>query len=220
MIVTKQSISRRRVLRGIGASIALPFLDGMVPAFASARQEVTKPTRRLSVVYIPQGVAMDDWTPVLEGASFEFTRLLKPMEPFRDRLLVLTGLDSDPALARAGEPGAGHARTPPAFTTGTHAKPTEGADVEAGVSVDQIVADQFGQDTQLGSLELGLESAAFAGSCDIGYSCIYTTTLAWRNPTTPLPLEHNPRAVFERLFGDDPSTDPAVRLAARGESPN
>ena len=210
MIITKKAISRRALLRGVGAAIALPLLDGMVPAFASG---LAKPTRRLGVVYVPMGVAMHDWTPTVEGGAFELTRILKPLEPFRDRMLVLSRLDSDPALARAGEPGAGHARTPPAFTTATHAKATEGADVEAGISIDQIAAAAFGQDTQLASLELGLESADFAGSCDIGYSCIYSTTLAWRNPTTPLPVEHNPRAVFERLFGDDPNTDRATRLA-------
>jgi hypothetical protein len=154
---------------------------------------------------------MDQWTPAADGKAFEFTPILRPLEPFRDRLVVITGLDNAPALALQGEPAGGHGRIGGAFLTGVHAKPTEGADFRAGVSIDQIAASHLGQETQLASLELGLESTDLAGACDVGFSCAYVNTLCWRSPTTPLPMENNPRAVFERLFGDSSSTDPAAR---------
>ena len=213
MIVMKKSLARRTVLRGLGASIALPLLDGMVPAFAAIRNTAATPTPRLSIVYTGNGAVMADWTPALDGPAFEFSRILAPLEPFRDRVLVVSGLDNAPGLARPGEPAGGHGRIGGAFLTGVHAKPTEGADFEAGVSIDQIAAAHLGQQTQLASLELGLESTEFAGACDAGFSCAYVTTISWRTPTTPLPMENNPRAVFERLFGDSQSTDPAARLA-------
>ena len=213
MIVTKKSLARRTVLRGLGASIALPLLDGMVPAFAAIRNTAAKPTPRLSIVYTGNGAVMADWTPALDGPAFEFSRILAPLAPFRDRVLVVSGLDNAPGLARPGEPAGGHGRIGGAFLTGVHAKPTEGADFEAGVSIDQIAAAHLGRQTQLASLELGLESTEFAGACDAGFSCAYVTTISWRTPTTPLPMENNPRAVFERLFGDSQSTDPAARLA-------
>jgi len=156
---------------------------------------------------------MSEWTPAEVGPGFTMPRILQPLEPFRDRLLVLTGLDNEPAVARLGEPAGGHGRIGAAFLTGIHAKPTEGADFDAGVSVDQIAARQLGQHTQLASLEVGLETSGLAGACDVGYSCAYVNTLCWRSSTTPLPMETNPRAVFERLFGDSDSTDPAARQA-------
>ena len=213
MIVMKKSLARRTVLRGLGASIALPLLDGMVPAFAAIRNTAAKPTPRLSIVYTGNGAVMADWTPALDGPAFEFSRILAPLAPFRDRVLVVSGLDNAPGLARPGEPAGGHGRIGGAFLTGVHAKPTDGADFEAGVSIDQIAAAHLGQQTQLASLELGLESTEFAGACDAGFSCAYVTTISWRTPTTPLPMENNPRAVFERLFGDSQSTGPAARLA-------
>ncbi len=213
MIITKKAIPRRTVLRGLGATVALPLLDGMVPAYAALRNTAAAPTRRLGVVYVPHGAVMDSWTPSTEGADFEFSPILAPLAPFRDRLLVLTGFDNRPALALKGEPAGGHGRIGGAFLTGVHVKPTEGADFEAGVSMDQIAAAELGRQTQLASFEVSLEATDMAGACDVGFSCAYVNTLCWRSPTTPLPMENNPRAAFERLFGDSDSTDPADRLA-------
>jgi hypothetical protein len=185
----------------------------MVPAFAAVRDAAGRPLRRLGVVYVPHGAVMNNWTPVSDGDDFEFTPILDPLKPFRDHLTIVTGLDHKPAAQLPGEPGGGHGRIGGAFLTGVHAKPTEGADFEAGTSIDQIAAAELGQETQLRSLELGLGSTDFAGACDAGFSCAYTSTLCWRAPTSPLPMESNPRAVFERLFGDGDTTDPTARRA-------
>ncbi len=217
MIATKKALPRRTVLRGLGATLALPLLDGMVPAFAAQRKTAANPTVRLGVIYVPMGAVMSNWTPATEGEGFAVTPILEPLARFRDRMLVLTGLDNEPAVARLGEPAGGHGRIGGAFLTGVHAKPTEGADFEAGISIDQIAAGHLGQHTQLASLELGLESTGLAGACDVGYSCAYVNTICWRSSTTPLPMESNPRAVFERLFGDSDSTDRATRLARIGQ---
>jgi hypothetical protein len=211
MIITKQALSRRTVLRGIGTTVALPLLDAMVPALTALAQTASRPKPRLGVVYVPHGAVMSDWTPAVEGAGFEFTPILQPLEPYRDNLLVLSGLDHAPAAQMPGDPAGGHGRITGAFLTGVHAKPTEGADFEAGTSVDQIAAAELGQQTQLGSLEVGIGLPDFGGACDAGFSCAYVSTLSWSTPTTPLPMESNPRALFERLFGDGTSTDPAAR---------
>src|SRR5713226_4942523 len=204
MIVTKKAISRRTVLRGMGVTLVLPLLDGMVPAFATPRQ-TAKAARRLAVIYVPNGIVMQNWTPVEEGADFSMTPTLKPLEPFREQLTVLTGL--------SGNPGGGpHAGAATRFLTDVAAK-QDNANILAGTSVDQFVAREFGRDTQLASLELGLDTRDFAGSCDIGYSCAYTNTISWKSPTTPLPIENDPRALFERLFGDSGTTDQATRIA-------
>jgi hypothetical protein len=213
MIVTRKAIPRRTVLRGLGATVALPFLDGMVPAFAATRAASESATSRFGIVYVPHGAVMANWTPAAEGAAFEMPQILSPLKAFRDQLLIVSGLDHTPAAQLPGEPGGGHGRIGGAFLTGVHAKPTEGADFEAGTSIDQIAASELGRETQLTSLELGLGSTEFAGACDAGFSCAYTSTLCWRTPTTPLPMESNPRAVFERLFGDGGTTDPTVRRA-------
>ena len=209
MIITKKSLSRRTVLRGIGASVALPLLDGMVPAFAAVRNSALKPVLRFGAVYVPNGVWMDQWTPAIEGPAFEFSPTLTSLAPFRDAVTVVSGLNV------AKNAGASlHSRASTRWLTGV--APREGqsqAGVSAGVSMDQIAAKVLGEQTQLASLELALEPNDFAGSCDPGFSCAYVTTISWRSPTTPLPMEHNPRVVFERLFGDTGSTDPAVRLA-------
>jgi hypothetical protein len=213
MIVTKKALPRRTVLRGLGATVALPLLDSMVPAFAAARSPVATPPTRLGLVYVPHGAVMKSWTPAAEGAGYELSPILQPLAPFRDRLLVLTGLDNRPALALQGEPAGGHGRIGAAFLTGVHAKPTEGADFRVGVSIDQIAAAHLGDQTELASLELGLESSDLAGACDVGFSCAYVNTLCWRSPTTPLPMENNPRAVFERLFGDADTLSRSSRLS-------
>ena len=212
MMVTKKGLPRRTVLRGLGTSLALPLLDGMVPALTATARSVAAFKPRLGVVYVPHGAVMNNWTPSTEGSGFEFTPILQPLEPFRDRLLVLSGLDHAPGAQMPGDPAGGHGRITGAFLTGVHAKPTEGADFEAGRSFDQIAAERLGKKTELGSLELGIGLPEFGGACDAGFSCAYISTLCWSSPTTPLPMESNPRAVFERLFGDGTSTDPAARL--------
>jgi hypothetical protein len=213
MIVMKKAIPRRAVLRGLGATVALPLLDAMVPALATAQNAGPKEASRLSTIYVGNGAVMKGWTPATEGTGFELTAMLEPLAPFRDRLLVLSGLDNKPGLALPGEPAGGHGRIAGSFLTGVHVKPTEGADFQAGISVDQIAARELGRQTELASLELSLDTTEFAGACDAGFSCAYTTTLCWGGPASPIPMEHDPRAVFERLFGDHGSTDRAARLA-------
>ena len=206
MMISKKAIPRRTVLRGIGAGLALPLLDGMVPAFAAIRNSAANPVRRFGVFYVPNGMAMNHWTPEGEGTGFEMTRLLNPLAAYRDQMTVLTGLNGVPSNAGV------HASAATRFLTGVTPARTE-SNLRAGVSVDQLIARSFAQHTQLGSLELALDSRDVSGSCDVGFSCTYTNTISWRNETTPLLGENNPRAVFERLFGDSGSTDPAARLA-------
>ena len=204
MIITRKSLPRRTLLRGLGATIALPFLDGMVPAPTRAAKAAA-PVHRLSVVYVPNGIVMSDWTPSAEG-SFELTPILRPLASFQDRLIVLSGL-------RNGPPNyAVHGAASTRFLTTEPPLASTGSIVEAGISADQMVAKHFARETQLASLELSLESP-FAGVCDVGSSCVYTDTISWRSRTTPLPMEHNPRVVFERLFGEADTTDPKARLA-------
>ncbi|HKQ76541.1 MAG TPA: DUF1552 domain-containing protein [Blastocatellia bacterium] len=207
MIVTRKSLPRRAFLRGMGVTIALPMLDAMTPAFSASG----KPAVRLGFVYVPNGIIMEKWTPKGEGADFQFAPIMKPLEPFRDRLLVFSGLAQ--VQGRALGDGAGdHARAGATFLTGVHPKKSE-INIRSGVSADQIAARELSKHTQFASLELGVESNQLAGNCDSGYSCAYTNTISWRSDTTPLPVENNPRAIFERLFGDGESTDAAARLA-------
>ncbi len=214
MIITKKAIPRRTVLRGVGATLALPLLDSMIPAFAGAAHAAATPVRRFGVVYVPNGMVMKSFTPEAEGAAFELTPILKPLEPFRNQLLVLSGLSSRPPVGGlAGAASGVHARASTRFLTDVPPKRGQGMEIEAGVSVDQIAAKALAQYTQLASLEVALEGRDLAGSCDVGYSCAYTNTIAWRSATTPLPMENDPRAVFERLFGDSGTTDPAARVA-------
>ena len=212
MIVMKKAIPRRTMLRGLGAAVALPLLDGMVPAFAAVRTTVAARKPRLGFVYTPNGQSMRDWTPTSLGRDFEITPILKPLEAYRDRMLVVSGLDLKTAVPRPGDPGGAHGRCSGSFLTGVHVKGTDGADFAAGISVDQIAAKALGRETQLASLELSLDPTDMAGACDIGLSCAYMNTLSWTDPTTPLPNENSPRAVFTRLFGEG-GTDPAARRA-------
>jgi hypothetical protein len=212
MIITKKHLSRRTILRGFGASLALPLLDGMVPALSALSQTAARGVRRMAVVYVPNGMMMPDWTPKGEGAGFEFSPILTPLQAYRDKLVVISGLADKHGWPTADEGAGDHARAAATFLTGVHAKKTEGSDIQAGISMDQIAAGTLGQETQLASLELALESVELLGSCDAGYSCAYANTIAWRSPTTPLPMENDPRAVFERLFGAD-GTDAAARQA-------
>jgi hypothetical protein len=212
MIVTRKSLSRRMVLRGMGASLALPLLDAMVPAFAATAKTAARGVPRLAVAYVPNGIDMPNWTPAAEG-PLELTPILRPLTPFRDRLTVVSGLASTPAMPIGGEGTGDHVRASAAFLTGTHPKKTEGPDIRAGVSMDQLAADVLGKSTPLTSLELCLDSNDLLGACESGWSCAYANTLAWRTPTTPLPMENDPRLVFERLFGDVDNTTPEARRA-------
>ncbi len=205
MNIFKKTLPRRTVLRGLGASLALPLLDSMVPALSSASAQAAQPAKRLGVVYVPNGMAMKSWTPATEGANFETTRIIQPMAAYQDRMLVITGLDGPRSNAGV------HASASTRFLTGAIPARTE-SDLQASVSLDQLVARETGRQTQLGSLELALDQNDVFGSCDIGFSCQYTSTIAWRDANTPLPMETNPRVVFERLFGDTGTTDPEVRL--------
>jgi hypothetical protein len=212
MILTGKHLNRRAFLRGAGACVALPFLDAMVPARAAAAPPVNAPVR-LGFFYFPNGLVMEQYTPLAEGAGFEFTRILKPLEAFRENLLVLSGFAQANGRALGDGPG-DHARAGATFLTGVHPRKTQGGNTRAGVSADQIAARQFGRFTQLPSFELGLDPPDLAGSCDAAYSCTYLNTLSWRTSTTPMPIETDPRAAFGRLFGDGENTEPSVRLAA------
>jgi len=201
MIITKKAISRRAMLRGTGAALALPLLDSMVPALAQV-----KSNKRLGIVYVPNGMRMDHWTPGTAGSGFELPSILKPMEPYRKQIKILSGL--------VGADGEGpHARASTRYLTGVASKRDNGSNLQASISMDQIAGRLLGRETQLATLELAIDGRDFAGSCDEGFSCAYTNTISWANETTPLPMENNPRAVFERLFGDSGSTDPKVRQA-------
>ena len=206
MIITRKAIPRRTVLRGLGTTLALPLLDSMAPALTAFGKTPARPASRLGIVYVPNGIVMEQWTPAAEGAGFELTPTLRPLERFRDRLTVVTGL-SNKGPDHAHETGA------TSFLTGVSPKRTQGADLVAGISMDQQVARALGRRTQLGSLELALESGDDVGTCGAGYTCAYTNTICWRGATTPLPMETNPRVVFERLLGDAGGADPAARRA-------
>lgn len=209
MMITKKALPRRTVLRGLGATVALPLLDGMVPALSALGRTAARPAVRFGAVYVPNGMVMQNWTPAAAGTGFELTPTLTPLAPFRDRLLVLSGLNSTPP---PGINGGAHSRASTKFLTAEH----PGAWNPNAISMDQVAARELGRHTPVASLELGLEGANFAGSCDSGgFSCAFSYTIAWASGSTPLPMEHNPRAVFERLFGDNDSTDPAARRARR-----
>jgi Protein of unknown function (DUF1552) len=207
MFVTKKHLPRRTVLRGMGATLALPLLESMIPARTLLARTAASPSSRLGFVYVPHGAVMAQWTPATEGAGFEFTRILKPLEPFRDRLNVVSGLGH-----KAADTTAVHSLSPTTWLSGVRPKPTQGVDAYAGVTADQIASQQIGQETMLPSMELATEDhSGLIGACDRDYGCIYMNTLSWRTPTTPLPMEINPRKVFERMFGQGGSA--AVRAA-------
>ena len=200
MFVTKRSLARRTFLRGAGAALALPLLDAMVPALTPIVRTAAATQRRLGFVYVPHGVIMDQWTPKAD-AGLELTTILKPLEPFRNSLVVVSNL-------QRVEASSNHAVSSGCWLTGVSPKRTDGPDFQAGTSVDQLVAKQIGQDTPFPSLELATEDfTGLLGACDPGYSCAYMNTLNWQTPTTPLPMEINPRVVFERMFGGGRTAD-------------
>lgn len=209
MIITRRHLPRRTFLRGMGAAIALPMLDAMTPAFALPRVKASP--LRLAFTYVPNGVTMAAWTPAGSGAAFELSRILKPLEPLRRDVVVISGLAQRNGNALGDGPG-DHARAAASYLTGVHPRKTAGADIQNGVSVDQIAARHLATETRFASLELGCDDSRTVGNCDSGYSCAYTNSLAWRGPATPMPPETNPRLVFERLFGDiDTSLPPDAR---------
>ncbi len=204
MMIFKKSLPRRSFLKGAGASLALPFLDAMVPALAASP---AKNPLRLGYIYLPVGRIMENWTPKKDGYDYEMTPTLAPLADFREDMLVLSGLDIKAADLRPGERGGTHARPCAAYLTGVHPY-----DNSVGVSVDQYVARKTGSNTQLASLQLGLDPAEWAGGNEVDYDGFYRSTLSWSSATTPLPTQDNPRKVFERLFGDTDTVDPkAIR---------
>jgi len=212
MMVTRKAIPRRTILRGLGASFALPLLDSMVPALTAIAAGPARPALRFGVVYVPNGMVMQEWTPKAEGTGFDLLATMKPLEAHRERLLVLTGLASMPPVSAATGAGV-HARASTRFLTDIHPKRSDTSEVLAGVSVDQLIARELGAHTQLRSLEVAIEGRDMAGSCDIGFSCAYTNTIAWLGAKTPLPMENDPRVLFERMFSGSNSTDRQARLA-------
>ncbi|MGD8809028.1 MAG: DUF1552 domain-containing protein [Gammaproteobacteria bacterium] len=217
--VTKSSLPRRTFLRGAGAAIALPLLDAMTPALT---QPAPLP-RRIAFIYLPNGVAMNFsginyWTPRGEGRSFELSPILAPLSPFRERLSVISGLAHHQADALDDGANGDHTRATSSWLTGVHCKRTEGADVQNGVSADQLAAEVLGRDAVLPSLELSIDLNFLSGQCENSYSCIYLNTLSWQSPTAPLPTENNPRLVFERLFGDGGTAAQRAALARENRS--
>jgi len=198
MFLTKKSLSRRTILRGAGTAVALPLLDAMFPTLVPLAKADSKPRMRFGAVYFPNGAIMQQLTPATVGTGFEFTPILKPLEPFRDSLLVVTNLTRSHPGSQFGD----HAVSAAGFLTGVWPKRTEAEDVLANTTIDQVVARQIGQDTPLPSLEVATEDfTGYVGGCSPGFSCSYLNTISWSTPSTPLPMEINPRAVFERLFG-------------------
>ena len=211
MFVTKAALSRRTVLRGMGATLALPLLDAMVPALTPTVGTAAAPVRRFGAVFVPMGERPSHWTPPTTGGGFEFSPILKPIEPFRDQVIVVSNAD---------RPLAGtHAVSTGTWLTGSAPKRTEAEDFVAGTSLDQIIAGRIGRDTVFPSIEIGTEDfTGYVGACDVGYSCAYMNTIAWKTPTTPMPMETNPRVVFERMFGRPGSTEERVTRMRQNRS--
>src|SRR6185369_809670 len=205
MYLPRRHLSRRTVLRGAGAALALPLLDAMAPAFVGRARAAAEPVRRFQTFYVPNGMAMPYWTPKGEGATFELSPILEPLAPYRSQILVLSGIKASWNYIHAGASGS--------FLTGTPRGGRNEIEIVADVSMDQLLARHFASETQVASLELAMDPPANAGACTGNLSCVYTHTLSWRSPTQPLPTEWNPRAVFEKLFGDSGSTNRAAREA-------
>jgi hypothetical protein len=205
MFLTSRALPRRTILRGMGAALALPFLDAMTPAIGVAAQRRSTAAHRFLTFYVPNGMAMEYWTPKGEGSAFELSPILQPFEPFRNQMLVLSGLHANWVAIHAGASGA--------FLTGTPRGGKTEIEIFADTSMDQLLARHHAGETQIASLEMAMDPPANAGACTGNLSCVYTHTLSWRSPTQPLPMEWNPRAVFEKLFGDTGSTERAAREA-------
>lgn len=206
-------VSRRTLLKGVGAAVALPWLEAMEPIYSWANSGQRYPNR-LAFLYVPNGKNMREWTPATEGALGELPSILQPLAGLKDDLLVLTGLTADKARAN-GDGGGDHARAMAAFLTGAQPRKTDGTDIRAGLSVDQVVASRIGDRTRLASLEIGCDRSAMAGNCDSGYSCVYSSTISWRSATTPMPKMVDPKQIFERLFSTGDPADRARRESRR-----
>jgi hypothetical protein len=203
MFIHKTSLPRRRILKGMGAALALPLLDAMVPALTPIVKTAAAPKKRLGCVYIPHGAIMDRWTPAASGTQFEFTPILEPLEPFRDSLNIVTNLTRPEQGVDTN-----HAGAPASWLAGVPPKRTAGPDYSLGTTLDQIVAKKIGQETTFPSIELATEDfTGLVGDCAPGFSCAYMNTLSWQSETSPLPMEINPRMVFERLFGGGGTRD-------------
>src|SRR6202521_2675302 len=213
MFISKKYLHRRTFLRGMGVTLALPLLDSMVPAQTPLAQTAAMPKMRLGFLYMPHGGVLSNWTPAAEGSDFELSRILAPLKNVKDQVVVVSGVAHKNAGSLGpGDSGGDHGRGPSVFLNASHPKRTEGEDVRAGTTIDQMAALKIGQDTPLPSLELATEDmTGLIGACDVGFSCTYTNTISWRTPTTPLPMEINPRVVFNSLFGD--GANAAERLA-------
>ena len=206
--ITRKHLSRRTFIHGMGVTLSLPLLEAMVPAQTPIARTAAKPQVRLGLCFIPHGAVMSQWTPARAGA-LELSPILTPLAAHKDQVVVLSNL----AHAMAGPQGPGdnggdHTRCPAVFLNGVHPKRTDGADIQAGTTIDQMAAAKIGQDTLLPSMELAVEDySGLVGSCDVGFSCTYMNTISWRTPTSPMPMEINPRVVFDRMFGDGATAD-------------
>jgi hypothetical protein len=202
MFISKKFMPRRTFLRGAGATIALPLLDAMLPAATALAETAARPQSRYAFLHLPHGAIMGQFTPKTVGKNFEMSPILKPFEPYRDYMTVISNLDHQMATSQTPEEAAGdHDRTASVFLSGAHIKKTMGQDIYAGITIDQLLAQHIGQDTPLPSLEICIEDVGALGVCGAGYSCSYSNTISWSSPTSPLPMERNPQVIFERLFG-------------------
>lgn len=211
MVISKRHLDRRTFLRGAGVAVGLPLLESMVPAQTPVAKSAAASKSRLSCIYVPHGATMDKWTPTAEGKGFEFTEILKPLEKYRDRINVITNTAHAAAAGVNSDAGADHTRSAAVFLSGAHPARDK---VEVGTTLDQVIAQQLGQDTPLPSIELSIEEVAL--SCGSGYACAYANTISWRSPTQPLPMENNPQVIFKRLFGD--GSNAAQRQERRTEA--
>ena len=208
MFITKKHLARRTFLRGMGATVALPLLDAMLPAATALAKTAARPQARYAFVHLPHGAIMSQWTPKTVGKNFDFTPILKPLEPFREHMTVISNLDHQMATSQSAEEAAGdHDRTASVFLSGAHIKRTTGQDIRAGITLDQVLAQNIGQDTPLPSLEMCIEDVGALGVCGAGYACVYSNTISWSSATSPNPMERNPQVIFERLFGTGATAD-------------
>jgi len=210
--ITKKHLSRRTFIRGMGVGLSLPLLESMVPAQTPLAKTAANPQIRLGLCFMPHGAVMAQWTPA-EAGALKLSPILAPLEPHRDRVVVISNLAHQMAGPQGpGDNGGDHTRCPAVYLNGVHPKRTDGADIRAGATIDQIAAQKIGQDTLLPSLELAIEDySGLVGSCDVGFSCTYMNTISWRTPTTPMPMEINPRVVFDRMFGDGATAEERLR---------
>ncbi len=217
--ITKKHLSRRTFLRGAGVAMSLPFLESMVPAATALAQTAARPQIRLGLCFMPHGSVMASFTPAKEGA-LELSPILSPLEPFKNQVVVVSNLEHAQAGPQGpGDNGGDHTRCPAVYLNGVHPKRTDGADIRAGVTIDQMAAEKIGQDTLLPSMELAIEDySGLVGSCDVGFSCTYMNTISWRTPTTPMPMEINPRVVFDRMFGDGATQKQRMQRISRQRS--